>query len=133
MLKVNIIALCALSAVGALADEIPSEYIGTWTVYSEDCKSDGTAGLGTGRVQIQPNGINFDYAQCRVVSIIGSAHPGWHTDTLLLRCNNGVGSTKQIWHVQEIDSAEYLSATELTRQGPESRDGPSVIIRKRCK
>ena len=106
--------------------ELPSEYFGSWG--SDGChKGD----LSNGGFEVTATTIRYNYALCRVVSDT-STHPGWHTESIVLACNNGAGRSSEIWHVQHLDGRDFLATVQLTREGPERGDGPSMGIWRKC-
>src|SRR5581483_8355878 len=109
-----------LSAAPTLADELPSEYFGTWG--ADVCRK---GNISNGGFEVSSKGVRYDHTFFRVRSV-GSTHPGWHTDTIVLACDRGVGRSREIWHVQSVEGHDFLATVQLTRDGSESADGPSM-------
>ena len=99
--------LTALIAFGlgtpAMADgTVPEEYQGVWAA-ARDCK---------GSFQnVLSNIVNREFAACRVMRVLSSAHPESHTSTISLSC--GDSQSREIWHSESIDGVDYLVVIQL--------------------
>jgi len=125
-MKVRILTFVLMLTGPTFADELPSEYFGSWG--SDICQK---GDLSNGGFEVTAKTVKYAYALCRVVSD-RSTHPGWHTESIVLSCNNGVGRSREIWHVEPIDGHDFLATVQLTREGPERNDGPSMGIWRKC-
>jgi hypothetical protein len=77
---------------------------------------------------VLPHVVNREYATCRVIQVLSSGHPGWHTDTINLNC--GGSRSREIWHDENIDGTDFLLTVEFDHG--EEAGGPSISIYKRC-
>jgi hypothetical protein len=124
----KLLLVLVLLTMPAAASSLPDEYNGRWGPY--DCKA--AEPLENGAINVTGDSVWLSSgARCRVLSV-NSTHPGWHTDTVALACSKGVGRSKEIWHKQEIDGQDYLAIVQLSREGEERNDGPSMIILRKC-
>jgi hypothetical protein len=118
---VQIIGLTALIAFGlatpAVADgTLPEEYQGVWAL-ARDCK---------GNFQnVRSNTVNREFATCRVMQVLGSGHPESQSSTIYLNC--GSSRSREIWHAETIEGADYL----VIIQGAEAGQ-TSIDMYKRC-
>jgi hypothetical protein len=118
------IGLTALIAFGlatpaTAADAVPEEYQGVWAA-TRDCKENFQ--------NVRPNVVDREFAACRVIQVLSSGHPEWHTNTIYLNC--GASQNREIWHEENIEGTDYLVVIQL-EQGAEAR-GPSIDMYKRC-
>jgi hypothetical protein len=119
---VQAIRLAALVAFGlaspAMADGIvPEEYQGVWAS-GRDCQENFQ--------NILSSSVNREFAACRVMQVLRSGQPESHTSTVTLNC--GGSRSREIWHAETIDGADYLVAIQFG-QGAGS---PSIDMYKRC-
>jgi hypothetical protein len=118
------LGLTALIAFGlgtpAMADgTVPEEYQGVWAA-ARDC----TAGFQN----ILSNTVNRQFAACRVMQVSNSAPPESRTSTISLSC--GDSQSREVWHSESIDGADYLVIIRFDQAGEAGR--PSVDMYKRC-
>ena len=118
------IRLTALVAFGlgtsAMADgTVPEEYQGVWAA-ARDCKDNFQ--------NVLSNVVNREFAACRVVQVLSSGRPESHTSTMFLNC--GGSQSREIWHGENIDGADYLVTIQFG-QGAEG-GAPSIDMYKRC-
>jgi hypothetical protein len=105
-------------AIPAMADAtVPEEYQGVWAA-ARDCKQNFQ--------NILPHVVSRERETCRVVRVLGSGNPAWHTDTIYLNCRGS--RSREIWHDENIDGIDFLVTMQLER-GAEV--GPPAIY-KRC-
>jgi len=127
LLRVLVFGLTAIAfsqvapvkAASQNAPTIPQEYQGVLAA-AQDCKQN---------IQnVLPHVVNRGYATCRVIQVLSSGHPGWHTDTINLNC---AGSrSREIWHDENIDGTDFLVTVEFDHGEEVGR--PSISIYKRC-
>jgi hypothetical protein len=98
---------------------VPEEYQGVWAA-ARDC----TASFQN----ILPNTVNRQFAACRVLQVLNSAHPEAHTSAISLSC--GDSQSREIWHSESIDGADYLVIIRFDPSGEAGR--PSIDMYKRC-
>lgn len=104
----------------AMADgTVPEEYQGVWAA-ARDCKENFQ--------NIRSNVINRRSAVCRIMQIVSSSHPESHTNTFYLNC--GGSRSREIWHSENIDDADYLVMVQF-EQGAQG-ENPAVATYKRC-
>ena len=118
------LGLTALIAFGlgtpAMADgTVPENYQGVWAA-ARDCK---------GNFQnILANTVNRQFAACRVLRVLNSPQPESHTSTIDLSC--GDSQSREIWHSETIDGADYLVIIQSEQTGEAGT--PSIDMYKRC-
>jgi hypothetical protein len=118
------IGLTALIVFGlgtpAMAEDIvPVEYQGVWAA-ARDCKDNFQ--------NIVSNAVNRESAACRVMQVRSSADPESHTSTIYLNC--GSLQSREIWHDENIEGADYLVIVQLEQGAAAGR--PSIYMYKRC-
>jgi len=109
-------------AAPAMADgTVPEEYQGVWAL-ARDCK---------GNFQnILANDVDRESAACHPVKVVSSDPPESHTSTIYLSC--GGSQSRQIWHAETVDGADYLVTIQLA-EGPGAEAGrTSIDLYKRC-
>lgn len=109
----------ALATPAMAAATVPEEYQGVWAA-AQDCKQDFQ--------NVLPRVVNREFATCRVMQVLSSGHPGWHTDTIYLNC--GGSRSREIWHDENIDGTDFLVTVQFEHGG--GAGGPSIGIYKRC-
>jgi hypothetical protein len=119
------IGLTALIVFGlgtlAIADEIvPAEYQGVWAA-ARNCNDNFQ--------NIVSDAVNRKLAACRVTQVVSSGDPESHTRTVSLNCE-GVQS-REIWHDESSDGADYLVIVQFGQGAPPGR--PSIDLYKRCR
>jgi hypothetical protein len=99
-------------------DIVPAEYQGVWAA-ARDCKDNFQ--------NVIANAVNRESAVCRVLQVRSSGDPDSHTSAISLNC--GGLQSREIWHGETIDGADYLVIVQL-QQGTAGR--PSIDMYKRC-
>src|ERR1700730_2848089 len=64
----------------------------------------------------------------RVMQVLSSGRPGWHANTMYLNC--GGSRSREIWHDENIDGADFLVTVEFEKGG--EAGGLLIDIYKRC-
>jgi hypothetical protein len=118
------LGLTALIVLGlgtlAKADEIvPAEYQGVWAA-ARNCNDNFQ--------NVVSNAVNRKLAACRVTQVVSSGDPESHTSTVSLNC--GGLESREIWHDESSESADYLVIVQL-EQGA-AAGIPSIDLYKRC-
>ena len=99
MRTIGLTVLVALGlATPAMADDIvPSEYQGVWAA-ARDCKDNFQ--------NIRAGSVDREFAACRVVQVARSDRPDSRTSSVRLDC--GGRQSREIWHGETIDDADFL-------------------------
>ena len=99
MQNITITTLITLGlAIPAMAAAtVPEEYQGVWAA-AQDCKQNFQ--------NVLPHVVNREHDTCRVMQVLSSGHPAWHTDTIYLNC--GGSRSREIWHDENIDGTDFL-------------------------
>jgi len=118
------IGLTALIVFGlgtlAMADEIvPAEYQGVWAA-ARNCNDNFQ--------NIVSDAVNRKLAACRVTQVVSSGDPESHTRTVSLNC--GGLRSREIWHSESSDGADYLVIVQSEQGAAAGR--PSIDLYKRC-
>jgi hypothetical protein len=118
------IGLTALIVFGlgtlAKADEIvPAEYQGVWAA-ARNCSDNFQ--------NVVSDAVNRKLAACRVTQVVGSGDPESHTSTVSLNC--GGLQSREIWHDESSEDADYLVIVQLEQGAAAGR--PSIDLYKRC-
>jgi len=121
MQTIGLTALIAFGLAGpaSAASAVPEEYQGVWAA-ARDCKEKFQ--------NVLPNVVDREFAACRVMQVLSSDHPEWHTNTIYLNC--GGSQNREIWHQENVEGADYLVIIK-SEQGAEAR-APSIDMYKRC-
>src|SRR5262249_51165919 len=79
MQTIGLTALIAfgLGAPASAASAVPEEYQGVWAA-ARDCREKFQ--------NVLPNVADREFAACRVMQVLSSDHPEWHTNTIYLNC-----------------------------------------------
>jgi hypothetical protein len=96
------------------AGTVPEEYQGVWAA-AQDCKQNFQ--------NVLPH---REHDTCRVMQVLSSGHPAWHTDTIYLNC--GGSRSREIWHDENIDGTDFLVTMQFERGAEVGR--PALY--KRC-
>jgi len=99
------------------AGTVPEEYQGAWAA-AQDCKQNFQ--------NVLPHVVNREHDTCRVMQVLSSGHPVWHTDTIYLNC--GGSRSREIWHDENIDGTDFLVTMQFEHGAEAGRPG----IYKRC-
>jgi hypothetical protein len=99
------------------AGTVPEEYQGVWAA-AQDCKQNFQ--------NVLPHVVNREHDTCRVMQVLSSGHPAWHTDTIYLNCGGSRG--REIWHDENIDGTDFLVTMQFERGAEVGR--PAIY--KRC-
>jgi hypothetical protein len=121
MHAIRLTALITIALVTpAMADAtVPEEYQGVWAS-AQDCRQ---------KMQnVLPHVVNRQNATCRVMQVLSSGRPGWHANTIYLNC--GGSRSREIWHDENIDGADFLVTVEFEKGG--EAGGLLIDIYKRC-
>ena len=121
MHTIRLTALITIAlATPAMADAtVPEEYQGVWAS-AQDCRQ---------KMQnVLPHVVNRQNATCRVMQVLSSGRPGWHANTIYLNC--GGSRSREIWHDENIDGADFLVTVEFEKGG--EAGGLLIDIYKRC-
>jgi hypothetical protein len=122
MQTITVTALIAfgLATPATAAGIVPEEYQGVWAG-AQDCKKNFQ--------NVLSNVVNREFAACRVVQVVlNSGHPESNTNTIYLNC--GGSKSREIWHSEKIEGADYLVIIQF-EQGAEP-ERPSIDMYKRC-
>jgi hypothetical protein len=109
----------ALAAPAMAAATVPEEYQGVWAA-AQDCRQNFQ--------NVLPHVVSREFATCRVMQVLSSGHPGWHTDTIYLNC--GGSRSREIWHDENIDGTDFLVTVQFEHGG--EAGGQSIAVYKRC-
>jgi hypothetical protein len=112
-----------LIATPAMADELPSETLGTW--------QRGDLCAGESDIKITPRSVSYgmgrgNWNTCSVLSV-SSDHPGWHTFSITMRCSD---RRRELWHVTKIEGHTYLIQTG-PKASPEE-PSPFISVARKC-
>ena len=113
------IGLTALIVFGlgtlAKADEtVPAEYQGVWAA-ARNCNDNFQ--------NVVSDAVNRKLAACRVTQVVSSGDPESHTSTVSLNC--GGLQSREIWHDESSDGADYLVIVQLEQGAAAGR--PSIV------
>jgi len=110
---------CFALGTSAMADElVPEEYQGVWAA-ARGCEENFQNILSTT--------VDRTFAACRVMDVQRAGRPESHTSTIYLYCDGS--KSREIWHSENIDDADYLVIVQLDRGTAER---PSIDVYKRC-
>jgi len=107
MQTIGLTALIAfgLAAPASAASAVPEEYQGVWAA-ARDCREKFQ--------NVLPNVVDREFAACRVMQVLSSDHPEWHTNTIYLNC--GGSQNREIWHQENVEGADYLVSSNLNKE-----------------
>jgi hypothetical protein len=104
----------------AMADEVvPAEYQGVWAA-ARDCRENFQ--------NVISNAVYRESATCRVMQVRSSGDPESGTTTVNLNCAGS--QSREIWHGESIDGADYLVIVRLEQGAATGRS--SIDLYKRC-
>jgi hypothetical protein len=104
----------------AMADEtVPEEYQGVWAA-ARDCKENFQ--------NVISGVVNRRFAACRVTHVSSSSHMESHTSAIDLNCAGSL--SREIWHVETVEDADYLVIIQFGRGAEAGR--PMIDMYKRC-
>jgi hypothetical protein len=121
MQMIRLIALAAFGfATSAMADgTIPEEYQGVWAA-ARDCKQNFQ--------NVLSSAVNREFSACLAMQVLSSGPPESHTSAITWNC--GGSPSREIWHAETIDGADYLVVIQFEQGATAGR--PSIDMYKRC-
>jgi hypothetical protein len=115
----TVLIVVGLGTTAMAEDIVPAEYQGVWAA-ARNCKDNFQ--------NIISNAVNRESAVCRVMQARSSGDPESHTSTIYLNC--GGLQSREIWHDENIEGADYLVIVQLEQGVATGR--PSIDMYKRC-